>query len=139
MRKDVLASGGRRATFAGGSGEGDIYRNLSSEPRDESIPEVTPVVTARKKFIPLKGTLLVRRAEAISPSGIIITETMEQEQPAEGEILEMHPGLDAGLLVGDHIVFGKYAGTEFRLNGEVLLLMDVDEVKGIVIEEKYDA
>ena len=134
-RKDILASGtARSATFMGGSGENDIFRNVAPEgSRDESIPDIEPVKVVRKKFVPTEGVLLVRRDEARSASGILITETMEKEQPAEGIVLEV--GFGSGFEVGQHIVFGKYAGAEFKLNGETLLLMNEDEVKGFIIDE----
>lgn len=133
-RKDVLAAGARSATFNGGIGDNDIFRNVAPEgSRDEEIPVVESTPVPRKKFIPTAGVLLVRRDEARSASSILITETMEKEQPAEGTVLEAGP--DVTIAVGSHIVFGKYAGAEFRLNGETLLLMDATEVKGTIVDE----
>jgi chaperonin GroES len=133
-RKDMLAAGARSATFAGGIGENDVLRNVAPEgSRDETVPVIEPAKIVRKKFRPTTGVLLVRRDEVLSTS-ILITENMEKEKPAEGTVLEVGPG-DHGIAVGDHIVFGKYAGTEFRLNGEILLLMDATDIKGTIVDE----
>jgi co-chaperonin GroES (HSP10) len=133
-RKDVLAAGARSATFMGGSGENDIFRNVAPEGSfDTNVPVVEPVKVVRKKFIPTTGVLLVRRDEARSASGILVTETMEKEQPAEGIVLEVGPKVD--IVVGSHVVFGKYAGAEFKLNGETLLLMEATEIKGTIVDE----
>lgn len=134
MRKDILAAGARRATFAGGIGENDALRNAAPEGSfDTTIPDMDVEKTPRKKFIPADGVLLVRRMEA-QVFKRIVTDTMEKEQPAEGIILERGSG--ANYLVGSHIVFGKYSGAEFKLNGETLLLMDAKEVKGSLVDEK---
>lgn len=132
MRKDILAAGGHKATYgvSGHAGDEIILKNVApEEERNDAVPEMVKVSAPKKRFIPLENVLLVRRAEAQSLSGILITETMEQEQPAEGTILAAGAN-EVGLRQGDYIVFGKYAGAQFKLNGEVLLLMNVDEVKG---------
>lgn len=134
-RKDILAAGGHKATFAGGVGENDIFRNVAPEEENTPVvvPEVVKPVEPKKRFIPLENVLLVRRAESKLNSSIVITEGMEKEAPAEGTVIAA--GLNkVGLSQGDYIVFGKYAGAEFRLNGETLLLMGVDEVKGTLID-----
>lgn len=136
-RKDMLAAGARSATFIGGVGETDYGRNLSSEPKDESLPVVEPIKIAHKKFIPIAGTLLVRRAEAPEASKLIDTSEMEKEQPSEGIVLAV--GCDtkkSGIDVGAQVVFGKYAGTQFKLNGEVLLLMELADIKGFLIDDE---
>lgn len=134
-RKDMLAAGARSATFNGGVGENDIFRNVAPEgSRDESVPVVESTSIARKRFIPTAGVLLVKRAEAEAISKLVITDTMEKERPAEGIVLEVGPKVD--IEVGAHIVFGKYAGTEFKLNGELLLLMEKDDIKGTIVDEE---
>jgi chaperonin GroES len=140
MRKDQLAAGARTAKFAVGGtavpgAEDDIFRNVAPEgTRDESeiVVEHAPVV--KQIFRPLGTTVLVRRKTVAEMSTIIIDEGMEKEKPAEGtiiaigkKVLDVHPG--------EKVVFGKYAGTEFKLNGEVLLIMDVDDIKGTVEDE----
>jgi len=134
-RKDMLAAGARKATFAGGSGDSDIFRNVAKdESEPESIQIEQPVVKAvpRKKFLPANDTLLVRRS-VVEKSSVLITDTMEQEAPAEGFVLEAGPNTDYP--VGSHVVFGKYSGTEFKLNGEVLLLMPNGDITGTLVDE----
>jgi chaperonin GroES len=138
-RKDMLAAGAHSATFMGGIGENDALRNVAKG--KDAKRNVAPKMEAKKVvvevFRPTRGVLLVRR-DVIENSSLIVTDTMEKEKPAKGIILEL--GIDAerdnGLSVGDHIVFGKYAGAEFVLNGETLLLMDATEVKGTVTTKK---
>lgn len=137
-RKDMLAAGARSATFMGGVGDNDILRNVAPEgSRDESVPTVEREKIVRKRFIPTEGVLLVRRDEGPAASKLIVTETMEQEQPAEGIVLEVGSPIseNRGIKVGDHVVFGKYAGAQFKLNGETLLLMEASEIKGTVVDE----
>jgi len=132
-RKDMLAAGARSATFAGGIGENDVLRNVAPEgSRDESVPAVEAAKIVRKKFRPMTGVLLIRRQE-IANTSVIITDTMEKEKPAEGIVLEAGKGVD--IEIGSHVVFGKYAGAEFKLNGETLLLMDLTEIKGTIEDE----
>ena len=135
MRKDILAAGGRKATFAGGSGENDIFRNVAPEEPRVDVPTITPAPIVPKKFIPLGGVLLVRRLVEESTCKLIVTDTMEKEQPSEGIVLEVGSGID--IEVGAHIVFGKYAGAQFKLNGETLLLMDYADVKGTIVDEPH--
>jgi len=136
MRRDTLAAGARKAQFSVGSASVDEPIELKNvAPEEENVPVVVPEVTKveqpKKIFRPLAGVLLVRRTEVELGHGVIITETMEQERPAEGLVLAAGPN-DEGVHQGDYIVFGKYAGAEFRLNGETLLLMNSDEARGIL-------
>ncbi len=135
-RKDVLASGQRSAKFAGGVGENDIFRNVSKEAKDDSVPEVTPVKVVRKKFIPNEGILLIRPIETAAGSTVIITEQIEKERPSEGTVVEVGP--NPGHTVGSHVVYGKYSGTEFKINGETLLLMEQKDILGRVIDEPQE-
>ena len=92
-------------------------------------------------FRPLHDRVLVRRveAEAKSAGGIIIPDTA-QEKPQEGEVVEIGSGTrsDDGKLTpldvkaGDKILFGKWSGTEVKLNGEDLLIMKESDILGIV-------
>lgn len=92
-------------------------------------------------FRPLHDRILVRRIEADEKTagGIIIPDTAK-EKPQEGEVLAVGPGArnEAGQLqaldvkVGDRILFGKWSGTEIRLDGEDLLIMKESDVMGIV-------
>ena len=92
-------------------------------------------------FRPLQDRILVRRTEAEEKSagGIIIPDTAK-EKPMEGEVVAAGPGArdEAGKLVpldvkvGDRILFGKWSGTEIKLDGEDLLIMKEADVLGIL-------
>ncbi|QDZ01912.1 co-chaperone GroES [Nitratireductor mangrovi] len=92
-------------------------------------------------FRPLHDRILVRRVEAEEKSagGIIIPDTAK-EKPMEGEVVAAGPGArnEAGqvqpldVAVGDRILFGKWSGTEIRLDGEDLLIMKESDVMGII-------
>ncbi len=96
---------------------------------------------AKTKFRPLHDRIVVRRvdAEEKTAGGIIIPDTAK-EKPMEGEVLSVGPGArdDNGKLValdvksGDRILFGKWSGTEVKLNGEDLLIMKESDVMGIL-------
>ena len=93
------------------------------------------------KFRPLHDRVLVRRVEAEEKTagGIIIPDTAK-EKPQEGEVVAVGPGArnDKGdvvaldLKAGDKILFGKWSGTEVRVNGEDLLIMKESDILGIV-------
>jgi chaperonin GroES len=140
MRKDLLAAGQRSAKFAGGVGENDIFRNAMSvedaAAADAEMAEITfeKQVAPKKKFIPTEEIMLVRRIELATS---FLTEgIVEKEKPAEGIVLER--GKNVPFSIGDHLVFGKYSGTEFKLNGEILILLKVDEVQGTLVDEKIE-
>jgi len=136
MRKDMLAAGARKATFAGGEGEGDIFRNVSDEPRMEFVPEADAKPIAKKVFRPLGKELLVLQTPADEVSSVIITEgTIEKEKPAEGKVLAIGKDLTT-IAVGDTVVFGKYSGQEYKLNGAIHLILNENEVKGILEDEQ---
>ncbi|ERI14263.1 co-chaperone GroES [Brucella sp. RRSP16] len=92
-------------------------------------------------FRPLHDRILVRRIEAEEKTagGIIIPDTAK-EKPSEGEVIAVGPGArdDAGKIieldvkVGDRILFGKWSGTEIRLDGEDLLIMKESDVMGVI-------
>ncbi|MGB8816727.1 MAG: co-chaperone GroES [Rhizobiaceae bacterium] len=96
---------------------------------------------AKTKFRPLHDRVVVRRveSEAKSAGGIIIPDTAK-EKPQEGEVIAVGPGArdDAGKLValdvkaGDRVLFGKWSGTEVKLNGEDLLIMKESDIMGIL-------
>ena len=137
MRKDLLAAGQRSAKFAGGVGENDVFRNvMSAEDAAAADAEIAEIAfekqaAPRKKFIPTEAIMLVRRTEAVTS---FLTEGLvEKEKPAEGVVLER--GNNVPFAIGDHLVFGKYSGTEFKLNGEILILLKVDEVQGPLVDE----
>ena len=92
-------------------------------------------------FRPLHDRILVRRvdAEEKTAGGIIIPDTAK-EKPMEGEVVAAGPGArdEKGQLqpldvkVGDRILFGKWSGTEIKLNGEDLLIMKESDVMGVI-------
>lgn len=138
MRKDRLAAGARSATFAGGFGKGEGKGLVMSEKdRKAADADLKKIVIEkktepRKKFIPTEEVMLVRRAEVVQ-SGLLIADLSEKEKPAEGTVIERGPSVKFN--IGDHVVFGKYAGTEFKLNGEVLLLMNISDILGTLEDE----
>ena len=93
------------------------------------------------KFRPLHDRVLVRRVEAEEKTkgGIIIPDTAK-EKPQEGEIIAAGPGGrdESGKLIlidlkaGDRILFGKWSGTEIKIEGEDLLIMKESDVMGVV-------
>jgi chaperonin GroES len=93
------------------------------------------------KFRPLHDRVVVRRlaAEEKSLGGIIIPDTA-QEKPMEGEVVASGPGArnEQGQVValevkaGDRVLFGKWSGTEVKLDGEELLIMKESDIMGIV-------
>ena len=93
------------------------------------------------KFRPLHDRILVRRVESDerTKGGIIIPDTAK-EKPQEGEVIATGPGARneqgeiAALDVkpGDRVLFGKWSGTEIRLDGEDLLIMKESDVMGIL-------
>ena len=96
---------------------------------------------AKSKFRPLHDRVVVRRVESEEKTkgGIIIPDTA-QEKPQEGEIIAVGSGArdEAGKLVpldvkaGDRVLFGKWSGTEVKLNGEDLLIMKESDIMGII-------
>jgi chaperonin GroES len=94
------------------------------------------------KFRPLHDRVVIRRlnAEEKTSGGIIIPDTA-QEKPMEGEIVAAGPGArnEAGQIVplevkaGDRILFGKWSGTEVKIDGQELLIMKESDIMGIVM------
>ncbi len=93
------------------------------------------------KIKPLRDRVIVRRLneEEKTKGGIIIPDTAK-EKPQEGEVVAVGSGkvLDDGKIVplevkkGDKILFGKYSGTEVKVDGEEFLMMREDEILGVV-------
>ena len=93
------------------------------------------------KFRPLHDRVLVRRIEAEEKTagGIIIPDTAK-EKPMEGEVIAVGPGArnEKGELfpldvkAGDRILFGKWSGSEVRMDGQDLLIMKESDIMGIV-------
>jgi chaperonin GroES len=96
---------------------------------------------AKLKFRPLHDRVVVKRinAENKSAGGIIIPDTA-QEKPSQGEIIAVGPGGrdEAGKLVpldvkvGNTVLFGKWSGTEVKLDGEELLIMKESDIMGVI-------
>jgi chaperonin GroES len=96
---------------------------------------------AKTKFRPLHDRVVVRRIEAEEKTkgGIIIPDTAK-EKPQEGEVIAVGPGGrdESGKLVapdlkaGDRVLFGKWSGTEVKLDGEDLLIMKESDIMGVI-------
>jgi chaperonin GroES len=95
------------------------------------------------KFRPLHDRVLVRRVEqeAKTSGGIIIPDTAK-EKPMEGEVIAVGPGgrdetgklIPIDVKVGDRVLFGKWSGTEVRIDGEELLIMKESDIMGVIEE-----
>ena len=93
------------------------------------------------KFRPLHDRVVVRRTEGEQKSagGIIIPDTAK-EKPQEGEVIAVGPGgrdesgkfIPIDIKVGDRVLFGKWSGTEVKIDGEDLLIMKESDVMGVV-------
>ena len=93
------------------------------------------------KFRPLHDRVVVRRVESEerTAGGIIIPDTAK-EKPQEGEIVAVGPGgrdetgklIPLDVKVGDRIIFGKWSGTEVKIDGEDLLIMKESDILGII-------
>jgi len=96
---------------------------------------------AKLKFRPLHDRVVVKRIEADQKTkgGIIIPDTAK-EKPSEGEIVAVGPGgrdesgklIPIDLKAGDRVLFGKWSGTEVKIDGEDLLIMKESDVMGVV-------
>ena len=92
-------------------------------------------------FRPLHDRVVVRRLEEEEKStgGIIIPDTAK-EKPSQGEVLAVGPGgrdeigkvTPLDVKIGDHIIFGKWSGTEVRIDGEELLIMKESDIMGVI-------
>jgi chaperonin GroES len=96
---------------------------------------------AKTKFRPLHDRVVVRRIEAEEKTkgGIIIPDTAK-EKPQEGEVIAVGPGgrdesgnlIAPELKAGDRVLFGKWSGTEVKLDGEDLLIMKESDIMGVI-------
>ena len=97
------------------------------------------------KFRPLHDRVVVKRVaeEEKTKGGIIIPDTAK-EKPMEGEVVAVGPGArdEKGALVapdvkaGDRILFGKWSGTEVKIDGEELLIMKESDIMGVIEQKK---
>ena len=95
------------------------------------------------KFRPLHDRVVVERieADAKSSGGIIIPDTVK-EKPSQGEIIAVGPGgrdesgklIPIDVKVGDQVLFGKWSGTEVKIDGVDYLIMKETDVMGVLIE-----
>jgi chaperonin GroES len=95
------------------------------------------------KFRPLHDRVVVRRitAEEKTAGGIIIPDTA-QEKPQQGEVVAVGPGgrgddnelIALDVKVGDRVLFGKWSGTEVKIDGEDLLIMKESDIMGVLEE-----
>ena len=93
------------------------------------------------RFRPLHDRVVIRRVEEEQKTkgGIIIPDTA-QEKPMQGEVLAVGPGArndrgeltPMGVAVGDRVLFGKWSGTEVKLDGDELLIMKESDLMGVV-------
>ena len=93
------------------------------------------------KFRPLQDRIAVRRVEAEekTPAGIIIPDTAK-EKPQQGEVVAAGPGtrdesgnrIPLDVKEGDRVLFGKWSGTEVKVDGEELLIMKESDVMGVI-------
>jgi len=96
---------------------------------------------AKTKFRPLHDRVVVKRvdAEEKSKGGIIIPDTAK-EKPQEGQVVAVGPGgrdengklIPIGVKAGDRVLFGKWSGTEVKLDGDELLIMKESDIMGVV-------
>ena len=95
------------------------------------------------KFRPLHDRVVVKRIEAEEKSagGVIIPDTAK-EKPSQGEVIAVGPGGrdDTGKLIpidikaGDRVLFGKWSGTEVKIDGQELLIMKESDIMGVIDE-----
>jgi chaperonin GroES len=95
------------------------------------------------KFRPLHDRVVVKRidAEAKSAGGIIIPDTAK-EKPSQGEVVAVGPGgrdengklIPIDIQVGDRVLFGKWSGTEVKIDGQELLIMKESDIMGVLDE-----
>jgi chaperonin GroES len=99
------------------------------------------VIMAKLKFRPLHDRVVVKRIEAEEKTkgGIIIPDTAK-EKPQEGEIVAVGPGgrdengklITMDVKAGDRILFGKWSGTEVKIDGDELLIMKESDIMGVI-------
>ena len=99
---------------------------------------------AKSKFRPLHDRVVVKRidAEEKTKGGIIIPDSAK-EKPSQGEVTAVGPGgrdeagklIPIDLKVGDRVLFGKWSGTEVKLDGEELLIMKESDIMGVLAEQ----
>jgi chaperonin GroES len=96
------------------------------------------------KFRPLHDRVVIRRIdeERRTPGGILIPETA-QEKPSQGEVISVGPGgrdekgniIPMTVKAGDRVLFGKWSGTEVKIDGRELLIMKESDILGVLDEQ----
>jgi chaperonin GroES len=107
------------------------------------IQKITKAKEDRMKFRPLHDRVVVKRidAEDKTAGGIIIPDSAK-EKPSQGEIVAVGPGgrdeagklIPIDLKVGDRVLFGKWSGTEVKIDGQDLLIMKESDIMGVLEE-----
>jgi chaperonin GroES len=115
------------------------FQNASFSPPDRARGDEETM--AKSKFRPLHDRVVVRRIEAEEKTagGIIIPDTAK-EKPQQGEVIAVGPGgrdeagklIPIDLKVGDKVLFGKWSGTEVKLDGQELLIMKESDIMGVI-------
>jgi chaperonin GroES len=110
-------------------------------PSDLSTKPPKGNVMAKSRFRPLHDRVVVKRidAEEKTKGGIIIPDTAK-EKPSQGEITAVGPGgrdesgklIPIDIKIGDRVLFGKWSGTEVKLDGEELLIMKESDIMGVL-------
>jgi chaperonin GroES len=116
-----------------------IAFQFQAKPRVTAAVRITHM--AKTKFRPLHDRVVVKRldAEEKTAGGIIIPDTAK-EKPMQGQVVAVGPGGrdEAGKLIpidvktGDKVLFGKWSGTEVKLDGEELLIMKESDIMGVI-------
>jgi chaperonin GroES len=116
------------------------FRSAFANPDLKSEPQKGSVM-AKSKFRPLHDRVVVKRidAEEKTKGGIIIPDSA-REKPSQGEITAVGPGgrdesgklIPIDIKVGDRVLFGKWSGTEVKLDGDELLIMKESDIMGVL-------
>jgi chaperonin GroES len=124
----------------GGVEQACIPIRFRRQPDPKSEP-AKGTVMAKSRFRPLHDRVVVKRidAEEKTKGGIIIPDSAK-EKPSQGEITAVGPGgrdesgklIPIDLKVGDRVLFGKWSGTEVKLDGEELLIMKESDIMGVL-------
>jgi chaperonin GroES len=118
-----------------------VFRSAFDSKPDLKTKPPKGTVMAKTKFRPLHDRVVVKRvdAEEKTKGGIIIPDSAK-EKPSQGEITAVGPGgrdesgklIPIDLKVGDRVLFGKWSGTEIKLDGEELLIMKESDIMGVL-------
>jgi chaperonin GroES len=118
-----------------------VFRSAFGRKPDPKTEPAKGTVMSKSKFRPLHDRVVVKRidAEEKTKGGIIIPDSAK-EKPSQGEITAVGPGgrdeagklIPIDLKVGDRVLFGKWSGTEIKLDGEELLIMKESDIMGVL-------